>query len=100
MSPEPQKLATYPHCLTRPGTMVELYNEAGTFTVRGGFVAYQDGKRRNVHILQDGQGALWAAINGWLTPFAWISERLGQLQAAAREEAELRLALRVAFGEE
>lgn len=96
---EPQALAVHPHCLTPPGTPVTIRHDPRTFTVLAGFVAYQDGKRRNCYVLRDEVGELHAALNGWLTPVGWLSERLAQLQGAAQEQADLREALRRVYGE-
>ncbi|MBZ9712188.1 hypothetical protein [Deinococcus multiflagellatus] len=96
---EPQRLASHPHCLTAPGTTVAIQNDPRTFTVRSGWVAYQSGKKRNAYILEDEEGTFHCALNGWLTPFAWVSDHLASLQACQREELELRAALRQAAGE-
>ncbi|MFC3834785.1 MULTISPECIES: hypothetical protein [Deinococcus] len=97
---EPERLATHPHTPTRPGTVVQLPGWHGTFTVLSSFVAYQDSKPRHCYLLRDENGDLCASINTWHTPFEWVSDRLGQLQAAAREEAALREAVRRAVGED
>ncbi|WP_295818887.1 hypothetical protein [uncultured Deinococcus sp.] len=96
---EPERLATYPHTPTAPGTVVSLPGQPGAFTVLSSFVAYQDTKKRHCYVLRDERGELCAALNTWHTPFSWVSERLGQLQAAAQEETALRSAIRCAVGE-
>jgi hypothetical protein len=90
---EPQRLAVHPHHLTRPGTLVTVPHEPGDYVVVSGFIAYQDTKPRNTYVLRDAAGELHACINGWLTPFDWLAERLAQLQAAGREEQALRAAV-------
>ncbi len=96
---EPQRLAVHPHCLTRTGAVVSIQNDPRTFTVQSGWVAYQSGKQRNAYILVDRDGNLHCALNGWLTPFGWASDRLRELQACAQELTDLRHALRQAVGE-
>ena len=95
-----ESLATYPHTATPPGTVVSLRGQAGTFTVMSSFVMYQEGKKRHCYLLRASDDTFCLALNTWHTPFSYLSERLNQLQAAHREEADLREALRRAAGEQ
>lgn len=97
---EAQRIASWPHTPTRPGTLVSLQGQDGLFMVRGSFIAYESGKKRHAYILTDEAGTLCLSLNGWHTPFSWLQERTAELKACARELDALKVALDFAVGEQ